>query len=155
MLPRVLPPLSPGSTFFYGARFVYVEHPELARLWLPPVLVTFGLLVTAGWFAIDVHDQVTQWLWSTPSGEGVLAGALRFLHVLLEWVVAFALFAAGFVAVALVSGVIAAPFNDALSEAVECLVHAAQCTALQPGAAAARRRRSVGLAVLKLGAYAA
>jgi uncharacterized protein involved in cysteine biosynthesis len=138
-----------------GGRFVYIEHRELARFWLPPVLITTALLITAGWVALDVHDAVTEWLWATPAGDGFWAGAQRVAHRALMWLVAIALLAAAAVVVALVSGVIAAPFNDALSEAVEHKVLARPAAPFAFGRALRDVARTIALELLKLGAYGA
>jgi CysZ protein len=138
-----------------GARFVYVEHPELARFWVPPILVTFGLLVVAGWLAIDVHGAVTEWLWSTPTGSGWLATVERFAHLVLDWLIAALMLGAAVVAVALVSGVIAAPFNDALSEAVESTYLSQPRPSFSLARVARDVVRTVALELLKLCVYAA
>lgn len=138
-----------------GARFVYVEHPELARFWIPPIIVTLALLVAAGWIAIDWHADVADWLWSAPTGSGWLAAVERFAHRLLGWLVALVMFVLAVVLVALGSSVIAAPFNDALSEAVESTYLARQPQPFSVGRLVRDVVRTVGLELLKLCLYAA
>lgn len=138
-----------------GARFVYVQHPELKRYWLPPVLITLVLLVALGWLAIDLHTAATEWLWAEPTGDDWLGSALRFVHGVFEWLVALALIGFAAVAVALASSVIAAPFNDALSEAVESMVLARSAPPFSLAKALRDLFRTVGLELLKLLAYAA
>ena len=138
-----------------GARFVYVQHPRLARLWLPPVLITAIALLLMTWLAIDLRDDLVGLLWSPPEGEGVGSTAARGLHTLLELLAALLLIVVGVVAVALVSSLIAAPFNDALSEAVECEYTGAPGTPLRLTVVLRDAVRSFGLQLLKLGAYAA
>jgi CysZ protein len=138
-----------------GARFVYVEHPELARLWLPPIVITAVLLVAAGWLALDSRDVVTDWLWSAPTGSDWLASAARFLRGVLGWLVAVVLFGIGVLVVALCSSVIAAPFNDALSEAVESAYLAREAPRFALSRVARDVIRTVGLELLKLLVYAA
>lgn len=99
---------------FRGARFVYLQHPGLARYWLPPVLITLVALVCLGAMVMGAGDELLGALWAPPEG-----GVARFFHALLVWVLRGLLFAAGVVLVALLSGLVAAPFNDALSQAVE------------------------------------
>jgi CysZ protein len=138
-----------------GARFVYVQHPRLARLWLPPVVITAIALLTMTWLAIDMRDELVGLLWTEPEGEGVGAAAARGLHTALEVLAALVLLVVGVVAVALTSSLIAAPFNDALSEAVECEYTGRPGTPLRLTAVLRDAVRSIGLQLLKLGMYAA
>jgi CysZ protein len=138
-----------------GARFVYVEHPELARFWIPPIVVTLALLVVVGWAAIGLHSDVTEWLWAAPSGSGWLPSVERFAQRVLGWLVAVVMLGLGVVLVALGSSVIAAPFNDALSEAVESAYLARRSLPFDIGRVVRDVIRTVGLELLKLGVYAA
>jgi CysZ protein len=104
-----------------GARFVYVEHRGLAKFWLPPIALScfaFGAVI---WLALAVHGRFAEELWATPVGEGWSEVAMQVLHRILSWLIALALISAGMLVVALGTSVIAAPFNDALSEAVEVI----------------------------------
>jgi len=134
---------------------VYVEHPELARFWIPPIVVTLALLVVVGWAAIDLHSEVMEWLWSAPTGSGWLPSAERFAHRVLGWLVAIVMLGLGVVLVALGSSVIAAPFNDALSEAVESAYLGRRSLPFDLGRVVRDVIRTVGLELLKLGVYAA
>lgn len=140
---------------FRGARFVYLQHPRLAKLWLPPVLITAIALVTATWFAFDLRDDLVALLWSEPQGEGIGASAARGLHAVLEFLAALLLIAIGAVVVALTSSLIAAPFNDALSEAIEHEYNGTPGPPLRLSLILRDAVRSIGLQLLKLGAYAA
>lgn len=140
---------------FRGARFVYFQHPRLARLWLPPVLITALALITTSYFAIDLHDDLVALLWSEPQGDGIGASAARGLHTLLELIAALVLLALGLVVVALTSSLIAAPFNDALSEAVEQEYRGTPGAPLRLSVLLRDAVRSIGLQLLKLGVYAA
>ncbi len=102
-----------------GARFVYLEHPGLVRIWIFPVLLTFGALLGAGWFAVDRHADLAAALWSEPGGEAWWAEVLRWLHAGFEWLVLLLLLVAAVLLAVVLSTVFAAPFNDALSERVE------------------------------------
>ncbi len=104
-----------------GARFVYREHRGLARLWVPPIVLTAAALAGAAWAGWHFRAQAVDALWAPPQGTGWLASFERELHSLLEWVMAVVLWVTGLVAVALGTSVIAAPFNDGLSAAVERL----------------------------------
>lgn len=106
---------------FRGMRFVYLEHPGLVRIWIFPLLITVGCLV----FGLGELSDLATWLldrfWDAPvegegwaRAEGVLRSVLLFGVRAVLWLLGiFVLFA--------LSSVIASPFNDALSEAVERL----------------------------------
>lgn len=141
---------------FRGARFVYVDHRGLARYWLVPVVITTLLLSIAGYFAFDLRDELAGAMWRAPTDAGFVADALRFLHALFAWVLAGVAFALSVVAVALISNIIAAPFNDALSHEVERLVSG---SVVGPpatfGSIISDLGRTVALELLKLALYAA
>jgi CysZ protein len=109
-----------GLTYsFRGARLVYAERPGLVRYWGMPVLLTLLAAVGIVWGAVSARDALVESVWSTPTGEDAWDGALRALHAVVEWLVALLLAFGGLVALSLVTAPMAAPFNDALSEAVE------------------------------------
>jgi len=95
------------------------RHPGLARYWVPPIVLTTAALVASLVFAVRFYDDAVALVWREPSGEGWAEGVLSVLHWFLS---AFALLVgvglAMLVAVVL-ANLFAAPFNDALSEAVE------------------------------------
>jgi CysZ protein len=138
-----------------GARFVYVQHPRLSRLWLPPVVITAIALVATSCLAFALRDDVVGWLWAEPSGSGAGALAARGLHTALELLAALVMALAGVVFVALASSLICAPFNDALSEAVEREYVGSAATPLRLSQLLRDTLRSLGLQLLKLGAYCA
>lgn len=116
------------------------RHGGLARYWVPPILLTIAALVVSVLFAIRYHDAVVELIWSTPTGEGVAVGVLRVLHWsarMLALLVGVGLAMLGCVAVA---NLFAAPFNDALSEAVEEL----ETGQKSPGFALKRLLRDLG-----------
>ena len=105
-----------------GARFVYVQHPGAERFWLPPVLITLALLS---------RRFGSQSMRASPSPvrcgrrPAATTGSRRCCASCRAARVARGGRAARYgraSRVALVSGVVAAPFNDALSEAVERIV---------------------------------
>jgi CysZ protein len=138
-----------------GARFVYVQHPRLSRLWLPPVVITAIALIATTWAAFAWRDDVVGWLWPEPGGSGAGAIAARGLHTALELLAAVLMALTGVVVVALASSLICAPFNDALSEAVERIHTGGEGTSLRLSVLLRDTLRSIGLQLLKLGAYAA
>lgn len=95
------------------------RHPGMVRYWLPPIVLTGLALIASIVFAVRYHDQALALIWAAPSREDWQHALLFSLY----WVVrAFALLV-GIGLAMLVSVVLAnlfaAPFNDALSEAVE------------------------------------
>ncbi len=105
-----------------GARFVYLEHPGLVRIWIVPVLLTFLFFALGFWWALTQHEALAAWIWPAPRGEAWWQIPLRWLHTLYEWVVLLLLLLCGMLLGVLLSSIFAAPFNDALSERVEGLV---------------------------------
>lgn len=145
-----------GFSFpFRGARFVYLRYPGLVRFWILPVLISATLLVTVGYGALTLREQLVDSLWVASSGEGFWGVLSRAAHAVLEWLLAFMLFVAGGAVVALLSSLLAAPFNDALSQEVERL------SGLPPGAKVTATAvvkdfgRTILLELRKLGLYAA
>lgn len=142
-----------------GARYVYLEHRGLARFWVPPVLVTFLALCGVVYAAIGWRETLVGALWASPAGEGWgegwLATAVGALHTLFEWLVTGVLVVIGSAAVAVLGGVIAAPFNDALSAAVERLETGARQPAFDLAELLRDLARSVRVECIKLGLYLA
>ncbi|MCA9574595.1 MAG: EI24 domain-containing protein [Sandaracinaceae bacterium] len=104
---------------FRGARFVYLQHPGLVRFWIVPILITFLLLTLVFYQLGSHHAEWTDAIWASPEGEGVWASVKRGLHAVFDWGLTFLLAAAGVLVVAALASIIAAPFNDLLSEEVE------------------------------------
>lgn len=107
---------------FRGFRFVYLRHPGLVRFWIWPILVVFGLAIADLVLAFGHGDDLVSLLVAAPEGDGLAAASLRFAHRVAGFLASLVVGGLGLVAVALVSPVLAAPFNDALSEEVERLV---------------------------------
>jgi len=104
---------------FGGIKTVYGEHRDLVRIWCWPLLITLASLVTVGWSVWNYHDLVMGWMWEAPTDEGWWASIVRGVHSVLEFLLGALLFVVGVIVVQLLSSVIAAPFNDALSETLE------------------------------------
>jgi CysZ protein len=107
-----------------GMRFVYVEHPKLARYWVFPILITGIALGAVFYGAGSYYDDLAGALWSLfpeswSEASGWVGGLLTALRWLIELVAGILIALLGLVLVLLLSSVVAAPFNDALSEAVE------------------------------------
>jgi CysZ protein len=137
-----------------GARFVYREHPGLARLWLPPVVLTGAGIVAVLWLLVRYHGVAVDAVWAMPQGEGWAVTLERGLHHVLEALTTLVLAAAGLTAVALCGSVIAAPFNDLLSEQVEKLQTGRVGASLSLRVVGRDLVRSVGLQLSKLALYA-
>ncbi|MEM6958225.1 MAG: EI24 domain-containing protein [Myxococcota bacterium] len=104
-----------------GARFVYFTHPSLVRFWIAPIVIStlaIGLGAYAGW---HYSDAIVDMVWETPTGDGFFAGLLRGVHSVLEVLVSMIVWVTSIVVVLALSSIVAAPFNDALSEAVEAI----------------------------------
>lgn len=112
------------SYAFRGMRFVYVQHRGLARYWLFPILITGIALIAVFYGAGSLYDDLAAAVWSLfpeswSDASGWTGGLLRGLRWLLEVLAGIMIALLGLIAVFLLSSVVAAPFNDALSEAVE------------------------------------
>jgi CysZ protein len=101
-----------------GVAFIRRQR-DLSRYWLPPIIIMCAALGFSLWLAGRYHDDLLAWLWPEPTGSDWIARLLSFLHSALE-AVTFLVIAVLLAAVcAMLSTVIAAPFNDALSEVIE------------------------------------
>lgn len=107
---------------FAGMRFVYVRHPDLVRIWIFPIAITFLAIGFATWGSWTYSDEIVEWMWSSPEGDGFFAGMLRTLRGALAFLIFAVVWATSLFTVVALSNVIAAPFNDALSEEVERIV---------------------------------
>jgi len=145
-----------GLTYpFRGARVVYLGQPGLVRYWGVPIVVTLFAVVGIFYGAFSVHDRIVEWLWTTPTSTGFWASVARFFHVLLEWIVGITVALGGLVVLSLVTNVIAAPFNDALSDAVERLETGGEGTKFSVQVLLRDLVRTVLLELAKLGIYVA
>lgn len=115
---------SPGDVFrgfgypFRGFGFLR-RNPDLARYWLWPILITGTALLASLWLSVRYHDDLLALLWPDPTGTDWVSRILTVLHSIVE-VFAFFLIALLLgVICAATSSVVAAPFNDVLSEVVE------------------------------------
>jgi len=103
---------------FRGFAFLR-KNPDLARYWRWPILITGAALLSSLWLSVHYHDDLLGLLWPDPAGTDWVSRSLTVLHSIVE-VFAFFLVALVLGVVCLgFSTVIAAPFNDVLSEVVE------------------------------------
>ena len=107
-----------------GARFVYFRHTKLARYWVFPIAITAVALVSVFYGAGTLYDDLGGAVWSLfpeswNEATGFVGGLVTALRWLIELVSGLLITLLGLVLVVVLSSVVAAPFNDALSEAVE------------------------------------
>ena len=150
-----------GLSFaFRGARFVYFQHPGLVRYWVFPILITTAALAGVFYATGHYYDALAQVVWSwVPESwneaTGFVGGLVKALHWLLDFFVGLLMALLGLVLVLLLSSIVAAPFNDSLSEAVERLLTG------EPAPPFSFRRmlgdtvRTIRLELLKVVVYAA
>ncbi len=111
-----------GFTFpFKGMRFVYFQHPGTSRIWILPIFVTLICCCGGTTSAWEYSGSLLEYVWETPTDDSVAAGISRIGHVIVEYILKVIFTALAIVIVTLLSSVIAAPFNGALSEEVERL----------------------------------
>jgi len=113
--------LHPGDFvrgFLYPLRGLSIlrRHKGLARFWLPPIVLTTAALATSITFAVRHYDDAVELLWRTPVQANWVVSALHGLLSVVAFVVGIGL---AMVVSVLFANLIAAPFNDALSETVE------------------------------------
>lgn len=104
-----------------GMKYVFIEHPKLARFWIAPIAIVVSLLVGLVTLVARNHEVWLAKLWSPPSGEGAWNSVLSWTYRALDTGFVVVAVLVGSVIVVLASSVIAAPFNDALSAEVERL----------------------------------
>ena len=107
-----------------GMRFVYFKHPGLIRYWIFPILITAAALVSVFYGAGSLYQGLSELVWnlfpeSWNSATGAAGAFLKAFHWLIDLLAGLVIVLLGLVLVFLLSSVVAAPFNDALSEAVE------------------------------------
>jgi CysZ protein len=149
-------PLAAFAYPFHGARLVYRQHPELARYWVPPIVLAAIAMFGAAWLVLEYRDALFQTLWpGTHAGEGWLDALLRGTRSFVRFVFTFLAIGMGFVLALFTAQVAAAPFHDALSQAVEALRFNTSPATTTLRELARDAARSVQLAALKLAIYLA
>lgn len=106
---------------FAGARLVYIEHPDLVRFWLIPIVVTIAALVMSVAAVFHYDDTLVSWVWSAPAADGEnwdgwLLGAA---HTVFGWIIDLLLLLLALLVTLLVSSLVAAPFNARLAEVID------------------------------------
>ncbi|MFO8070335.1 MAG: EI24 domain-containing protein [Polyangia bacterium] len=104
-----------------GLRFAYVDHRELAKLYVPPMLLG-ALILVGGWIGFAyLADDVVAWLWAEPE-QDAWWGIKHCLWSALVVVVWVAFFFVTVVSSAAAFVVMVAPFNDFISEQTEGII---------------------------------
>jgi CysZ protein len=139
-------------------RFVYFQHPKLARYWVFPILITGLALAAVFYGAGSFYDDLGNMVWSLfpqswNEASGWVGGLLSALHWLIELVAGLLIAVLGLVLVLLLSSVVAAPFNDALSEAVEHMLTGRSAPPFSVTRMLADVARTVRLEILKVILY--
>ena len=147
------------SYAFRGGRFVYFQHLGLARYWVFPILITGAALVSVFYGAATMYDDLSAAVWSLLPADwgdatgfaGALVTALRWL---IELVSGLLITLLGLATVVVLSSVVAAPFNDALSEAVERILTGGAAPPFSLRRVAADVLRTIRLEIGKVLLYA-
>ena len=95
------------------------RHGGLRRYWVPPIVLTGIALIASVVLSARFSDDLLALIWQAPVGDSFWTRTLAALHGVAQVVVVVLGFAVGLVVTIGLASVIAAPFNDALSEAVE------------------------------------
>jgi CysZ protein len=105
----------------YPARGLAIlrRHGGLSRYWLPPIVLTLLALIASLILSVRYHDDLVNLVWGMPVGDDWLSRLLEALHYVLQSVALVTAFALSLVACVALASVFAAPFNDALSAAIE------------------------------------
>lgn len=147
------------SYAFRGMRFVYFQHPGLVRYWVFPIAITAVAIYGVFHGSASVYHDLGQavWSWMPDSwneATGFTATLLSWLHGLIDLVLGLMLVLVGLVLVVVMSSIVAAPFNDALSEAVEGILTGAPAPPFSFKRMFADIVRTVRIEILKVLVYA-
>ena len=145
---------------FRGMRFVYLQHPKLARYWVFPILITTFALAAVFYGAGSYYDDLAGAVWSLfpeswNEATGWVGGLLSALRWLIELVAGILITVLGLVLVLVLSSIVAAPFNDALSEAVELILTGESAPPFSFSHMLADIARTIRLELLKVLVYLA
>jgi len=142
--------LSGFGFVFRGLHFIFIKHRHLAKYWLPPLLLgaTLCIVLLGLWIAYG-----PDWLaahWTLDASASTWTRGLRTSSLVIGFIVGLGLTV---VTALLLTSLVTAPFNDALSEAVERIEAGLTPTPLTVGAMLKDALRSVIFEGCKIGAY--
>ena len=169
---------------FKGLKFVYWKHPGLVRFWIFPILITGLLLASTTWLGWSTYETITNAIWDDPiasveqhkawpsadsgktkpvrtkrladaDGPSWTQTAGHWAHSALAYLVLALIWALGVVSAILLTNVVAAPFNDLLSEEVERLRTGRKGPPFSLALVLRDGMRTVGLEMMKLTFYLA
>jgi CysZ protein len=129
------------------------RHPGMARYWLPPIVLTGLALIASIIFAARYHDEALALIWSAPSHDDWQHSLLYALYWLVRVLTLLVGIGLAMVVSVVLANLFAAPFNDALSEAVEEVETGRRAPAASFAKLARDLGRSVGLELVKLCIY--
>ena len=143
-----------------GMRFVYFQHLKLARYWVFPILITGLAMVAVFYGAGSYYDDLGDAVWSLlpqswHEATGWVGGLLSALRWLIQLIAGILITLLGLVLVVVLSSVVAAPFNDALSEAVERILTGESAPAFSLNRMMVDIVRTIRLELLKVLVYLA
>jgi CysZ protein len=149
-------PIAAFSYPFRGARLVYRDHPELARYWAPPIALAAIAMLGAVWVVLEHRDAWFDALWpAVQAGDGWLDSLARGTRSFVRFIATVLVSGIAFVLALFAAQLVAAPFHDALSHAVEALRFDDSPEATSLGALVRDAARSVQLVAVKLAIYLA
>jgi len=131
------------------------RHPGLARYWVPPIVLTALALTASVLLSVRYHDDVVALVWSAPGTEDWAGKILTGLHVILRSLALLVGIGLGMLVCIALTNVIAAPFNDALSEVVEEIETGVPAPPFSLGRLLKDIGRTVRLELTKLSIYVA
>ena len=140
-----------GASYPLRGLRILRQQPGLARFWLFPILITSVSMLVSVVLAVEYHDQWLARFWALPVQQGALGTVLLAAYWLARVLVLLVSSALFLVVCVACSTVVAAPFNDALSAAVERRVRGE----VAQGAFFRDLLRTLGLELFKLLLYLA
>lgn len=138
---------------FVGMRVLLFRYPRLLVYWLPVLAITLSLLVGAAVWSFSYAPGLAAWMWTPPAGDETSASVGRGVHWVLSAVLTVFVFFLSVIFAYLLSNLLAAPFKDLLSEALERAMSGAPATPLSLRAITLDMWRSLLMEAAKLGLY--
>lgn len=102
-----------------GARFVFLDHPGLVRIWIWPIAATLAVFFLLGLAVFMWHDDLLALVWSEPTGDGAWARVQMVLRPVAQVILFAVLALIALFLVIPISSILSGPFNGMLAEEVE------------------------------------